>query len=221
MDFIAGIISKIVQTLYHFLSGAGFPNYGLAIVLMTVIIKIILFPLTKKQIESTRAMMAIQPKMKEIQEKYKYDKVRLNQELAKLYKEQNVNPMAGCLPLLVQMPILFGIYYAIRDFQYEGPANFLWMENIALPDPLYILPVLSALTTYIQTKQTMPKKNPGDKPQEGIMGMMQGQMMTYFMPIFIGYISLSFPAGRVLYWIVMNIMQIAQQAYLNKQTENK
>lgn len=221
MDFIAGIISKIVQTLYHFLSGAGFPNYGLAIVLMTVIIKIILFPLTKKQIESTRAMMAIQPKMKEIQEKYKYDKVRLNQELAKLYKEQNVNPMAGCLPLLVQMPILFGIYYAIRDFQYEGPANFLWMENIALPDPLYILPVLSALTTYIQTKQTMPKKNSGDKPQEGIMGMMQGQMMTYFMPIFIGYISLSFPAGLVLYWIVMNIMQIAQQAYLNKQTENK
>ena len=201
MDFIAGIISKIVQTLYHFLSGAGFPNYGLAIVLMTVIIKIILFPLTKKQIESTRAMMAIQPKMKEIQEK--------------------VNPMAGCLPLLVQMPILFGIYYAIRDFQYEGPANFLWMENIALPDPLYILPILSALTTYIQTKQTMPKKNPGDKPQEGIMGMMQGQMMTYFMPIFIGYISLSFPAGLVLYWIVMNIMQIAQQAYLNKQTENK
>ena len=106
MDFIAGIISKIVQTLYHFLSGAGFPNYGLAIVLMTVIIKIILFPLTKKQIESTRAMMAIQPKMKEIQEKYKYDKVRLNQELAKLYKEQNVNPMAGCLPLLAVRDLL-------------------------------------------------------------------------------------------------------------------
>ncbi|MBR1589799.1 MAG: YidC/Oxa1 family membrane protein insertase [Acidaminococcaceae bacterium] len=215
MDFIANLISQVVQTLYHFLGSLGMPNYGLAIVLMTIIIKIILFPLTKKQIESTKAMMAIQPKMKEIQEKYKYDKVRLNQELAKLYKEQNVNPMAGCLPLLIQMPILFGIYYAIRDFHYEGPANFLWMENIANPDPMYILPVLSAVTTYIQTKQTMPKKNPGDKPQEGIMGMMQGQMMQYFMPLFIGYISLSFPAGLVLYWIVMNIMQIAQQAYIN------
>ena len=221
MDFISNIISQVVQTLYHFLGSFSMPNYGLAIVLMTVIIKIILFPLTKKQIESTRAMMAIQPKMKEIQEKYKYDKVRLNQELAKLYQEQHVNPMAGCLPLLIQMPILFGIYYAIRDFQYEGPANFLWMENIALPDPLYILPVLSAVTTYIQTKQTMPQKKAGDKAQDGLMGMMQGQMMTYFMPLFIGYISLSFPAGLVIYWIVMNIMQIGQQAYLNRQTDNK
>ena len=165
--------------------------------------------------------MKIQPKMKEIQEKYKNDKVRLNQELAKLYKEQNVNPMAGCLPLLIQMPILFGIYYAIRDFQYEGPANFLWMENIALPDPMFILPVLSAVTTFIQTKQTMPAKKPGDKAQDGVMGMMQGQMMQYFMPLFIGYISLSFPAGLVLYWIVMNIMQIAQQAYINNQMDNK
>ena len=218
MDFIANLIIQVIQTLYHFLGSIGFPNYGLAIVLMTVIIKIILYPLTKKQIESTRAMMSIQPKMKEIQEKYKNDKVRLNQELAKLYKEQGVNPMAGCLPLLIQMPILFGIYYGIRDFQYEGPANFLWMENIALPDPMYILPVLSAVTTFIQAKQTMPKKSSGDK-QDGVMGMMQGQMMTYFMPLFIGYISLSFPAGLVLYWIVMNIMQIAQQAYINSQME--
>ena len=207
MDFISNLVIKVIQTLYHFLGGFGFPNYGLAIVLMTVIIKIILFPLTKKQIESTRAMMSIQPKMKEIQEKYKNDKVRLNQELAKLYKDQGVNPMA-CLPLLIQMPILFGIYYAVRDFQYEGPANFLWMDNIANPDPMYILPVLSAVTTYIQAKQTMPKKNPNDKQQDGVMGMMQGQMMTYFMPLFIGY-------------IVMNIMQIAQQAYINSQMDRK
>ena len=221
MDFISNLVIKVIQTLYHLLGGFGFPNYGLAIVLMTVIIKIILFPLTKKQIESTRAMMSIQPKMKEIQEKYKNDKVRLNQELAKLYKDQGVNPMAGCLPLLIQMPILFGIYYAVRDFQYEGPANFLWMENIANPDPMYILPVVSAVTTYIQAKQTMPKKNPNDKQQDGLMGMMQGQMMTYFMPLFIGYISLSFPAALVLYWIVMNIMQIAQQAYINSQMDRK
>ena len=221
MDFISNLVIQVIQTLYHFLGSIGFPNYGLAIVLMTIIIKIILFPLTKKQIESTRAMMSIQPKMKEIQEKYKNDKVRLNQELAKLYQEQGVNPMAGCLPLLIQMPILFGIYYAVRDFQYEGPANFLWMENIANPDPTYILPILSAVTTYIQAKQTMPPKKAGDKGQDGLMGMMQGQMMTYFMPLFIGYISLSFPAALVLYWIVMNIMQIAQQAYINSQMDRK
>ena len=221
MEYISNLVIQIIQTLYHFLGSIGFPNYGLAIVLMTVIIKIILFPLTKKQIESSRAMMSIQPKMKAIQEKYKNDKVRLNQELAKLYKEEGVNPVAGCLPLLIQMPILFGIYYGVRDFHYEGPADFLWMQNIANPDPMYILPVLSAVTTYIQAKQTMPPKKADDKGQDGLMGMMQGQMMTYFMPLFIGYISLNFPAALVLYWIVMNIMQIAQQAYINSQAKSK
>jgi YidC/Oxa1 family membrane protein insertase len=221
LEYISNLVIQIIQTLYHFLGSIGFPNYGLAIVLMTVIIKIILFPLTKKQIESSRAMMSIQPKMKAIQEKYKNDKVRLNQELAKLYKEEGVNPVAGCLPLLIQMPILFGIYYGVRDFHYEGPADFLWMQNIANPDPMYILPVLSAVTTYIQAKQTMPPKKADDKGQDGLMGMMQGQMMTYFMPLFIGYISLNFPAALVLYWIVMNIMQIAQQAYINSQAKSK
>lgn len=215
MDFLAQLVAKAVTIIYNGLEVAGFANYGLAIVVMTIIIKLILFPLTKKQIESTKAMMAIQPKMKEIQEKFKYDKNRMNQELANLYKENHVNPLAGCLPLLVQMPILFGIYYGIRDLHYEGPANFLWMQNIAMPDPMYILPILSALTTFIQTKQTMPAKKPGEK-SSGIMGMMQGQMMLYFMPLFIGYISLQFPAGLVIYWIVMNLMQIGQQAYMNR-----
>jgi len=221
LDFLASIVSKMVTGLYHFLGSAGIPNYGLAIVLMTIIIKIILFPLTKKQLESTRAMMEIQPKMNELQQKYKYDKEKLNQELAKLYQEHHVNPLAGCLPLLIQMPILFGIYYAIRDYQYEGPANFLWMENIANPDPLYILPVLSAITTFIQTKQSMPATKKDTSSDSGLAGMMQGKMMQYFMPLFIGYISLQFPAGLVLYWIVMNIMQIGQQAYLNAKMGKK
>jgi len=230
----------VIQALYHFLSSIGIPNYGVTIVLFTIIIKIILFPLTKKQIESTRAMMAIQPKMKEIQEKYKFDKVRLNQELAKLYQEQHVNPMAGCLPLLIQMPILFGIYYGIQDLKrlHEGVGlgSFLWMSDISLSAKemaknlsftdlgfylAFALPIISAITTYIQTKQTMPPKKASDKPQDGLMGMMQGQMMTYFMPIFILFISLDFPAALVLYWIVMNIMQIGQQAYLNRQMDSK
>ena len=172
---------------------------------MTVIVKLILYPLTKKQIESTKAMMSIQPKMKEIQEKYKDDKQRLNMELANLYKNEGVNPLAGCLPLLVQMPIMIGIFYGIRDFSYAGPSNFLWMETISNPDPLYILPILSALTTFIQSKQTMPDTS---SPQNKIM--------LYFMPLFIGYISLNFPAGLVIYWVVMNIMQIGQQALMNK-----
>ena len=205
MDFLSNIVQQVITILYNFTSGVGMPSYGLAIVLMTIIVKLVLYPLSKKQIESTKAMMELQPKMKAIQEKYKDDKQRLNMELANLYKSEGVNPLAGCLPLLIQMPIMIGIFYGIRDFQYAGSAAFLWMESISNPDPTYILPVLSALTTFISSKQTMPDT-----------GNPQNKIMLYFMPLFIGYISLSFPAGLVLYWVVMNIMQIAQQTMMNK-----
>lgn len=204
MDFLSNIVQQVITFLYGITDTLGMPNYGLAIVIMTVIVKLILYPLTKKQIESMQAMMSIQPKMKEIQEKYKDDKQRLNMELANLYKNEGVNPLAGCLPLLIQMPIMIGIFYGIRDFNYAGPTNFLWIENISNPDPMYILPILSMVTTFIQSKQTMPDTS---SPQNKIM--------LYFMPLFIGYISLTFPAGLVIYWVVMNIMQIGQQALMN------
>lgn len=205
MDFLSNIVQQVITVIYSFLQGVGFPNYGIAIIIMTILVKLILYPLSKKQIESTKAMMEIQPKMKAIQEKYKNDKQRLNMELANLYKSEGVNPLAGCLPLIVQMPIMIGIFYGIRDFHYDGSASFLWMQSISNPDPTYILPVLSALTTFIQSKQTMPDT-----------GNPQNKMMLYFMPLFIGYISLSFPAGLVLYWVVMNIMQIGQQFMMEK-----
>ena len=144
-----------------------------------------------------------------LQEKYKDDKQRLNMELANLYKSEGVNPLAGCLPLLIQMPIMIGIFYGIRDYNYaahpEIVTSFLWLADISKADPTYVLPV-SALTTFIQTKQTMPTNGGGA----------QNKMMMYFMPLFIGYISLTFPAGLVLYWVVMNIMQIAQQSIMNR-----
>ena len=207
MDFLSNIVQQVITVIYSFLHGIGFPNYGVAIIIMTVLVKLILYPLTKKQIESTKAMMEIQPKMKAIQEKYKDDKQRLNMELANLYKNEGVNPLAGCLPLIIQMPIMIGIFYGIRDFHYEGSATFLWMESNSAPDPTYILPVLSALTTFIASKQTMPATGAGGA---------QNKMMMYFMPLFIGYISLTFPAGLVLYWVVMNIMQIGQQYMMDK-----
>lgn len=204
IDSFSNIVQQVVTVLYNFTASVGMPSYGLAIIIMTVAVKLILYPLTKKQIESTKAMMNLQPKMKAIQERYKDDKQRLNMELANLYKSEGVNPLAGCLPLLVQMPIMIGIFYGLRDFQYVGPTSFLWMETIAAPDPTYILPILSAATTFIQSKQTMPDtSNP------------QNKIMLYFMPAFIGYISLTFPAGLVIYWVVMNIMQIGQQAIMN------
>ena len=100
MDFLSNIVQQVITVLYNMTATVGLPNYGLAIIIMTIIVKILLYPLTKKQIESTKAMMAMQPKMKAIQEKYKNDKQRLNMELANLYKQENVNPLAGCLPLL-------------------------------------------------------------------------------------------------------------------------
>ena len=204
---LSTIVQQVVTFLYSLTASIGFPSYGLAIIIMTIIVKLILYPLTAKQISSTKAMMDLQPKMKAIQEKYKNDKVLLNQKLAELYKDQGINPLAGCLPLLVQMPIMIGIFYGIRDFSYVGPNNFLWIQNISEPDPLFILPVLSALTTFIQSKQSMPDTSSA-----------QNKIMLYFMPIFIGYISFQFPAGLVLYWVVMNIMQIGQQALMNKKT---
>ncbi len=208
MEFLSSMVQEFVKVIYSFTQTLGFPNYGLAIILMTVLVKIVLYPLTAKQIASTKAMSAMQPKMKALQEKYKDDKATLNAKLGELYKEEGVNPLAGCLPLIVQMPIMIGIFYGIRDFNYIGPANFLWMSSIADPDPLYILPILSALTTFIQSKQTMPSGEGSNAAQ--------GKIMLYFMPIFIGYISIKFPAGLVLYWVVMNIMQIAQQAIMTK-----
>lgn len=209
MDFLSSIVQQAISHLYTLTQTIGFPSYGLAIIFLTIIIKLALYPLTAKQIASTKAMSAMQPKMKALQEKYKNDKVMLNQKLSELYKQEGVNPLAGCLPLLVQMPILIGIFYGIRDFQYAGPSSFLWMKSIADPDPYYILPVLSALTTFIQTKQTMPSADGG-------AGAAQGKVMLYFMPLFIGYISISFPGGLVLYWVVMNIMQILQQLLMDR-----
>lgn len=210
MDFLSSLVQKALTILYGITETLGVPNYGLAIIIMTIIVKAALYPLSKKQIESTKAMMEIQPKMKALQEKYKDDKPRLNAELANLYKQEGINPLAGCLPLIVQMPIMIGIFYGIRDFNYAGPSNFLWMDSISGPDPMHILPVLSALTTFIQSKQTMPNTSGT-----------QNRVMLYFMPIFIGYISMTFPAGLVIYWIVMNIMQISQQFLMNKNSGKK
>lgn len=208
-DTLSVLVQKVLAFFYGLTGMVGMANYGLAIIVMTIIVKLILWPLTQKQIQSMKDMMKIQPKMDEIRTRYKDDKERMNLELANLYKENKINPLSGCLPLLLQFPIMIGIFYGIRDFQYVGPANFLWMESISNPDPWYILPVLSAVTTFITSKQTMPAQGEGKSP-------LNSKMMTYFMPLFIGYISISFPAGLVLYWVVMNLMQIAQQTLMTK-----
>lgn len=194
---------QIALTFFYNLTiKVGFPNYGVAIVLLTVVIRMLLLPLTIKQIKSMKSMRELGPKIKDVQEKYKNDKARQQQEVASMYKSAGVNPLAGCLPLLIQMPFLTGIFYAIRDFQYVSQPSFLWIKTLASSDPLYIFPVLAAFTTYLSSQQTMT-----DSSQ-------QSKMMLMIMPIFIGYMTLRFPAGLGLYWVSSNLIQIVQQRFL-------
>jgi len=131
----------------------GFPNYGIAIILFTLVTKTLLYPLTDKQMKSMKAMQELSPQLKALQEKYKDDREAQQKAVANLYKESGVNPMAGCLPLLVQMPILSGMFYAFRNYNYVSHPGFLWITNLSGTDHLYSLPVLAALTTYISSKQ--------------------------------------------------------------------
>ncbi|MDT8903965.1 YidC/Oxa1 family membrane protein insertase [Anaeroselena agilis] len=187
---------------YHLTIRLGFPNYGVAIILLTVAIKVLLFPLTVKQVKSMRVMKELGPQMKGLQEKHKDDKLKLQKEIADLYKKAGVNPLAGCLPLLIQMPFLTGIFFTIRDTSYVGQPSFLWISNLAGSDPFYILPVLAAITTFVSSQQTMADSTA------------QNRMMLLAMPLFIGFMTLRFPAGLGLYWVVSNLVQIVQQWFL-------
>ena len=209
---IEALLTTILNTLYHLTELAGFGSYGLAIILLTVLMKIILYPLTVKQLESMKAMQQIQPKMQRLQEKYKDNPQLLQQKMLKLYQDAGVNPAAGCLPMLAQMPILMAMYYTLFNYDFGGVTpSFLWLPNLSQPDPTYLLPLLSALSTFVLQKfSAMP--TPSNK---------QSKMFLIIMPIFIGWISLNFPAGLVLYWITMNVVQMAQQFWVYRDTESK
>lgn len=221
MDFLSGIFQPIVDLMSTLVTYAfqltqmiGYPSYGVAIILLTIVIKAILAPLTVKQIKSMKAMQELQPRMKQLQDKYKNDPAKLQAEMGALYKEMGVNPLAGCLPLLVQMPFLIAIYWALKDYPYDPNfVQFLWLPSLGDPDPMYILPILSALSTWVMSRQT----------SNGATGAaaQQQKIMTIFMPLFIGYISLSFPSGLVIYWVVSNVFQLIQQHFIYKNLNAK
>ena len=210
---LVDFMRTLLTYCYNFTEALGFPSYGIAIIIMTIGIKAILAPLTAKQVKSMKGMQKLQPKMKEIQNKYKNDPQRAQQEIAKMYKELGVNPLSGCLPLLVQMPFLIAIFYALQGYPYD-PAyeSFLWLPSLGEADHLYILPVLSALSTFVMSKQTAQDATGA--------GAGQQKIMQIFMPLFIGYISLNFPSGLVIYWVVSNIFQMIQQFFIYR-NDNK
>lgn len=204
--------SHVIQFFYGLTVTIGLHNYGLAIILLTIVIKLVLFPITQKQLKSMRAMQEIQPKMKYIQEKYKDDPQTMQMKLMGLYKEHGVSPLSGCLPLIIQMPIFIAFYQALIKFKFtvQADASFLWIPNIGSKDPWFILALLAGLTTYLQQRVSMVDTK--DATQ---------RTMLYFMPVFMIWVASTVPAGLPLYWVVFNILGIAQQLYVNKMHEKE
>ncbi|NPV26817.1 MAG: membrane protein insertase YidC [Firmicutes bacterium] len=203
---VAGF-SDIIQLFYNFTVQIGLPSYGLAIILLTIVIKMVLYPLTIKQMMSIKGLKEIQPKIDEIKRKYHDKKDKMQEAIMQLYREHNVNPLAGCLPLLVQMPFLIALYQALLHFNYINPshARFFWIQNLSEPDP-WIIPILAGLTTWWQQKVSMV--SPNDPNQK---------MMLIFMPLFLFWIARSIPAGLGLYWVVFSVVGAIQQIIINRQ----
>ncbi len=189
-----------IQFLYKFVS-----NYGVAIIILTILIKILFWPLGNISYKSMKEMQKIQPKIAELREKYKNDQAKLGQETMALYKSHKVNPFGGCLPILIQIPVFIGLYntllYAI---ELRHSPLFWWIQDLSAKDPYYITPIVMGATQFIQQKMT---PTVGDPMQAKIMLMM---------PIIFTFIFLNFPSGLVVYWLLNNIISIGQQVYINK-----
>ncbi len=179
-------------------------SYGIAIIIVTIILRILILPLMIKQTKSAKAMQAIQPEMMKLREKYsakdQKTQQKLQQETMKLFQEKGVNPLAGCLPLFIQMPILLAFYHAImRTYEIQGH-TFLWFALDA-PEP-FVLPLIAGITTFIQQKMMMVTDNP------------QMKILLYMMPVMIFVFAMFFPAALTLYWVVGNIFMIAQTYFI-------
>lgn len=219
------IVKPMINLLLVFYSFLGHQTV-LAVALLTFLFRMALTPLTLSQQKSARKQQDLQPKLREIQEKYKNDQERLAQEQMKLYRESGLNPLGGCLPLLIQLPLMIGFYQAITRTLAATPlellalpeliyrwlprlssliplrSNFLWMD-LALPDPYYVMPVLVGLTTFLQQKLMTPQSS---DPQAQAMS----QQMMITMPLFLGFISMNYASGLSIYFLISNLVGIVQ-----------
>lgn len=213
-----GFFGAIVEVLllglkafYRFI-----PNWGMAIILMTLVIKIIFFPLTYSSTKSMAKMQEIQPKIKALQAKYKKarrdleERRKLNEELMKLYKEHGINPAAGCLPILIQLPVFIAFYrLLVIAIELRRSPFILWIKDLSSRDPYYILPILMGITQYISQKMVPTSPDPTQK------------RLTLIMPIFMTIIFMNFQSGLVLYWLTNNVLQILQQYIMNRLMRRK
>lgn len=198
-------------------------NYGVVILIFSLLLKLVLHPLTHKQLDSSLKMQRIMPQQQEIQAKYKSDPKRMQAELSKLYKEAGTSPVAGCLPLILQMPIFFSLYSVLRYSLDMRNAHFVfWLKDLSEPDPYMVLPILMGIFMVLQSLLMQPpKQNIEQMDDKQKMAAQNAKMMTWVMPIVMFFIFRNMPAGLVLYWTVFNILSVGQQYYLMKHLKQK
>ena len=217
MGIIAVPLGYLLTFIYNLVG-----NYGISLIILTVLVKLILYPLYFKQIKSTASMSSIQPKIKAIQEKYKNDKEKMNEEMAKITKDENFNPMGGCLPMLIQLPIIWGLFTLLRNpIKYIADENmifavhqsFLWIKDLGQPD-LWILPIAAAVSTYISFAMT--QQLTGQNEMMGGQGKSMNMIMKYFFPLSILWLARAYPAGLAIYWAGGQFIQIFLNIRMNK-----
>ncbi len=205
-----GVFSPIAKPLYWLLDWCHtlVKNWGWAIVLMTLIVKLAFFPLQAFAYKSMAKMKTVGPKVKALQEKYGDDRLKLNQAMMEMYKTEKINPMGSCLPIMLQIPVFISLYWVLlASVEVRNAPWIAWIHDLASPDPLYILPVILAATSFLQTKMSPTPPDP-----------VQAKMMT-IMPLVFSIMFFFFPAGLVLYYIVNNVFSIAQQWYITRKIE--
>ncbi len=194
----------ILNFLYAFVH-----NYGIAIIILTTLVKIIFWPLGNLSYKSMKEMQKIQPKISALKEKYKNDQAKIGQETMALYRAHKINPLSGCLPMLIQIPVFFGLYKALLySIELRQAPFFWWIQDLSAKDPYYVTPIIMGVTQFIQQKMTPAMGDP-----------MQAKIML-LMPLVLTFFFLNFPAGLVIYWLFNNILSIGQQFYINKRLAN-
>ncbi len=206
---LAGYINIILSSFYN-LTG----DYGVSIIMLTVLVNIVTFPLTRKQLESSKRMQELQPELKKLQEKYKNDRAAYNKASVEMMKKKNVNPLGGCLPLLVQLPILISIFHLLREphlivetVENFSPYFLFFNLDLTKPDPYFILPVAAAGATFLQQRMVLT-----DPKQRFLM---------YIFPVMILFISFRFPAGLVLYWLTNSGVSAGNHFLFKKAREKR
>ena len=222
MGFVAKPIGYLLALIYKLVG-----NYGISLIILTVIVKLALYPLYAKQIKSTANMTDMSEKSKEIQKRYANDREKMNEEMQKLYAESGFNPMSGCLPMLIQFPIIMGLFALLRNpMKYMPEGNmmifanhesFLWIKDLAQPDP-WILPIAAGVATYFAfaMNSAMTMQQPGASAGQN---KAMNAIMKYFFPLSILWLARSYPAGLAIYWAGGQFMQIFFNIRINKMRE--